>query len=68
MVARAGQPELETWVRNSRLVRAWSDMKSEILRHKWIESERAGADIGWERARVDWMLRHRRAFDRMRPR
>lgn len=33
--------------------------KDEILRHKWIESEKAGYDIGFERALIDWMLRHR---------
>lgn len=33
-------------------------MKSEILLHKWYESEKAGHDIGWERASVDWMIRH----------
>ena len=56
----------EHWVRESRLVRAWSDMKREILRHKWLESEKAGVDIGWDRARVDWMLRHRRGFESQR--
>jgi len=33
--------------------------KDEILRHKWIESEKAGYDIGFEKALIDWMLRHR---------
>lgn len=33
--------------------------KDEILRHKWIESEKVGYDIGFERALIDWMLRHR---------
>jgi hypothetical protein len=33
--------------------------KDEILRHKWIESEKAGYDIGFERALIDWMLHHR---------
>lgn len=33
--------------------------KDEILRHKWIESEKAGYDIGFERALIDWMLRYR---------
>ena len=32
--------------------------KEEILRHKWIESEKAGRDIGWERARTDWLMKH----------
>lgn len=33
--------------------------KEEILRHKWLESEKAGYDIGFERALIDWMVRHR---------
>jgi len=45
------------WLRNTLLFRRWESMKSEILLHKWYESEKAGHDIGWERAAVDWMIR-----------
>lgn len=31
----------------------------EINRHKWIESEKAGYDIGFERALMDWVMHHR---------
>ena len=27
----------------------------EINRHRWIESEKAGHDIGFERASVEWL-------------
>jgi len=47
----------DQWVRDTLLVRRWENMKSEILLHKWYESEKAGHDIGWERAAVDWMIR-----------
>lgn len=30
----------------------------EIERHKWILSERAGEDIGWREARIDWLVNH----------
>ena len=33
--------------------------KEEVLRHKWIESEKAGRDIGFERALLDWIRNHR---------
>ncbi len=33
--------------------------REEILRHKWIESEKAGHDIGFERALMDWIKNHR---------
>ena len=29
----------------------------EINRHKWIESEKSGRDIGFERAAEDWIER-----------
>jgi len=30
-----------------------------FLRHKWLESEKAGYDIGFERALLDWIVKHR---------
>jgi hypothetical protein len=36
--------------------------RDEILRHKWIESEKAGSDIGFERALLDWVIRHRSSW------
>ena len=36
--------------------------RQEILCHKWIESEKAGYDIGFERALLDWILKHRSAW------
>lgn len=33
-------------------------MQDEISRHKWLESEKAGRDIGYHWARTDWMVRH----------
>lgn len=34
----------------------------EIDRHRWIESEKAGHDIGFERASADWLERFSRAW------
>jgi hypothetical protein len=31
----------------------------EILKHKWIESEKAGYDIGFEKALLSWVCYHR---------
>jgi len=42
--------------------------REEILCHKWIESEKAGYDIGFERALVDWILKHRAAWREKRSR
>ena len=33
--------------------------KNEILKHKWLESEKKGHDIGFDRALRDWILNHR---------
>ena len=54
---RAGDRPADHWVSNTRLFREWEDTKQEILTHKWYESEKAGHDIGWERAAVDWLVR-----------
>ena len=35
------------------------DEREEILKHKWIESEKAGYDIGFERALLDWIVKYR---------
>ena len=44
---------------NSSLYREFLAEREEILRHKWIESEKAGYDIGFERALLDWIVKHR---------
>jgi hypothetical protein len=30
----------------------------EIKKYKWIESQKAGQDIGWERAEEEWLQKH----------
>ncbi len=49
-------------VRNSMLYREFLAEREEILRHKWIESEKVGHDIGFERALLDWVMRHRTSW------
>ena len=34
--------------------------REEILRYKWLESERLGHDIGFDRALMDWIRFHRK--------
>ena len=46
-------------VQSSELYKEFQAEKEEIMRHKWIESERAGYDIGFERALTDWRIKHR---------
>ena len=40
--------------------------REEILRHKWIESEKAGHDIGFEKALLDWIVKHRAGWRTLR--
>ena len=53
-------------VRNSTLYREFQAERGEILKHKWIESEKAGFDIGFERALTDWIINHRTKWRRNR--
>jgi hypothetical protein len=55
-------------VRNSVLYKEFLAEREEILRHKWIESEKAGYDIGFERALLDWILKYRSAWREKRQR
>lgn len=50
----------EEWAKNTAIFREWREIKEDILRHKWFESERAGHDVGWDRALVDYNLKIRR--------
>jgi hypothetical protein len=47
----------------------------EIMKHKWIESEKAGSDIGMRKASIDWiqnfgeqwLAQHRKEFSMLKP-
>ncbi len=47
------------FVMNSVLYKEFLAERAEILKHKWIESEKAGKDIGFEKALLDWIVKHR---------
>lgn len=49
----------EDFIKRSSLYQEFLAEREEILRHKWIESEKAGRDIGFERALLDWIRNHR---------
>jgi hypothetical protein len=49
-------------VKESLLYKEFLAEREEILRHKWIESEKAGQDIGFEKALLDWIVKHRSAW------
>jgi hypothetical protein len=49
-------------VKNSVLYKEFLAEREEILRHKWIESEKQGQDIGFERALLDWIIKYRSSW------
>jgi hypothetical protein len=55
-------------VRESLLYKEFLAEREEILRHKWIESEKAGHDIGFEKALLDWIVKHRSSWRSQRTR
>ena len=48
-----------SWVERSALFRELAAEHAEILRHKWLESEKAGRDVGFENAVMNWVIHHR---------
>ena len=46
-------------LKNSSLYREFQAEREEIMKHKWIESEKVGHDIGFEHALTDWIVHHR---------
>ena len=49
-------------VKESLLYKEFLAEREEILRHKWIQSEQAGYDVGFEKALLDWIVKHRSAW------
>ena len=53
-------------LKNSNLYKEFLAERDEILRHKWLESEKAGYDIGFDRALTDWIVNYRGKWRRHR--
>jgi hypothetical protein len=58
----AVQEDKSRFVKNSVLYKEFIAEREEILKHKWIESEKAGKDIGFEKALLDWIVKHRSSW------
>jgi hypothetical protein len=52
----------QSLVKGSLVYQEFLREREEILRHKWIESEKAGRDIGFEKALLGWVINHRAAW------
>jgi hypothetical protein len=51
---------------NSELLKD-QDILNEINRYKWLESEKAGADIGFERAAKEWINAYSKQYFAQHP-
>jgi hypothetical protein len=54
--------ETSAKAKDSELYREFLAEREEILKHKWLESEKLGQDIGFEKALLDWVTNHRAAW------
>ena len=50
------------FVKDSAFYKEFLAERAEILKHKWIESEKAGKDIGFEKALLDWIVKYRSSW------
>ena len=50
----------------SKLYQEFLAEREEILKLKWIESEKAGKDIGFERALLTWIKKYRSDWKKYR--
>jgi hypothetical protein len=44
---------------NSLVYKEFLEEREEVLKHKWLESEKKGYDIGYSSALIDWVIKHR---------
>lgn len=49
-------------IERSNLYLMWLAQREQINAHKWVMSERAGFDVGWDAARFSWEMNHRQAW------
>jgi hypothetical protein len=63
-LANRSTSPMRDMVDNSLIFRRYLAEREEVLRYKWIESERVGFDIGYEQEWMSWVLRHRNNWRR----
>ena len=66
--ATTGRTDARDLLERSALYREFVAEREEIFKHKWIESEKAGRDIGFEAALVSWVVHWRSQWRQTRRR
>ncbi len=59
MPMKDSHSEGDDLLKNSSLYKEFQAEREELLKHKWIESEKAGYEIGFERALTNWFIKRR---------
>ena len=62
MTLNSSSQDKSEFVKRSSLYQEFLAEREEILRHKWLESERMGEDIGFDAALFNWVRNHRRSW------
>jgi hypothetical protein len=44
-------------VKESSIYKEYLALREEVNKHKWYESERAGKDVGWAQALINWTFK-----------
>lgn len=57
---------IDSMVESSSLYQEFLAEREEILKHKWLQSEEVGHDIGFDAALVDWAINHRSTWKKKR--
>jgi hypothetical protein len=58
-IVSAIESEQQQPFEHSAVIQGFQEERDEILRFKWLESEKAHQDIGFERALLRWIIQHR---------
>jgi len=56
----------ECFFYNSSIYKEFLEEREEVLKHKWLESEKKGYDIGYSAALIDWILKYRNGWRKHR--
>ena len=51
----ANSPATDIDSASKSLYQRFLDLRDDVLRHKWLMSEEAGEDVGFEAALIDWL-------------